>query len=203
MLSSVAVSSSPAPDPIVRGRCTSDLVTQARDGDENAILSLLAISQPDIRRYARRTCSVEDVDDAVQEALWLVYRRIGSLKVVASFSSWLFAIIKRECMRLRRQSVKIPLTENMELDLFVADRQDLELRHDLAVAIHSLPPHYRDVVLLRDVEELTVDEIASSLAISREAAKARLNRARKLIREYILPQSDSGASGKQISLVIT
>jgi RNA polymerase sigma-70 factor (ECF subfamily) len=57
---------------------------------------------------------------------------------------------------------------------------------DLANAIQSLPPNYRDVVLLRDVEELTIDEIAQSVGASREAVKARLNRARLMLREYLL-----------------
>jgi len=49
-----------------------------------------------------------------------------------------------------------------------------------------LPPHYREVVLLRDVEEMTVDEIGAALALTREAVKARLHRARALLREYLL-----------------
>jgi RNA polymerase sigma-70 factor (ECF subfamily) len=61
-----------------------------------------------------------------------------------------------------------------------------EPRLDLANAIQSLPPNYRDVILLRDVEELTIDEIAQSVGASREAVKARLNRARIMLREYLL-----------------
>ena len=52
-------------------------------------------------------------------------------------------------------------------------------------AIQSLPDHYREVVLLRDFKEFTIDEIAGQLALTREAAKARLHRARGLIREYL------------------
>ncbi len=72
-------------------------------------------------------------------------------------------------------------------DLAFAHRPQEELRLDLSSAIQSLPQHYRDIVLLRDIEELTIDEIALTLALSREAVKARLHRARKLIREYLQP----------------
>jgi DNA-directed RNA polymerase specialized sigma24 family protein len=48
-----------------------------------------------------------------------------------------------------------------------------------------LPEHYRQIVLLRDVDELTIDEIAQSLSLSREAVKGRLHLARGLIREYL------------------
>ena len=56
----------------------------------------------------------------------------------------------------------------------------------IEAAIQSLPEHYRKIVLLRDVEEMTIDEIASTLALTRESVKARLHRARGLIREYLL-----------------
>ena len=60
------------------------------------------------------------------------------------------------------------------------------MRLDVARAIQSLPEHYRAVVVLRDLEELTIDEIAARLAATRETVKARLHRARALLREYLL-----------------
>lgn len=163
-----------------------ELVAPARDGDEAAIRSLLAASQPDIRRLARRTCAVDDVDDAVQQALMILYRRVGALKALASFSSWLFAIVRHECLRLRRRSAPREWGDADGVDALIDRSGDLDLRHDLTRAIQSLPPHYRDVILLRDVEELTVGEIAEALALSRESVKARLHRARRLVREYIM-----------------
>ena len=61
-----------------------------------------------------------------------------------------------------------------------------ELRLDLSRAIQSLPENYREVVLLRDIEEMTVDEIAATLNLTRESVKGRLHRARALLREYLL-----------------
>jgi RNA polymerase sigma-70 factor (ECF subfamily) len=161
------------------------LIEAARQGDRAAICSLLAITQPDIRRYARMNCAVDNVDDAVQDVLWLLYRRIGTLKVITSFSAWLFEIVRRECLRLARRAMGYAPIEDISDDLGFAHRPALELQLDLASAIQSLPDHYRDVILSRDVEELTVNEIAKSLGVSREAAKARLHRARAMIREYL------------------
>ena len=74
------------------------LIELACKGDEQALEKLLVICQPDIKRSARRTCSSsEDIDDAVQIALWQLYRKISMLKTVATFSSWLFRIVEREC----------------------------------------------------------------------------------------------------------
>ena len=77
------------------------LVTAARAGDPAALDRLLAVSQPDLLRFARRTCAnAEDAEDAVQAALWQLHRRIGTLRVIAAFTSWLFRIVERECRRL-------------------------------------------------------------------------------------------------------
>jgi RNA polymerase sigma-70 factor (ECF subfamily) len=166
-------------------KASDGLIEAARQGDRAAICSLLAAAQPDIRRYARMNCAVDNVDDAVQDVLWLLYRRIGTLKVITSFSAWLFEIVRRECLRLARRTLGYVPIENMADDVRFAHRPALELQLDLASAIQSLPDHYRDVILLRDVEELTVNEITKSLGISREAVKARLHRARAMIREYL------------------
>lgn len=88
------------------------LVESARRGDEQALCDLLATYQVDMRRIARSQCaSASDADDAVQESLWLVYRKIGALRTIAAFPGWVFSIIKRECHRLLhalRRSVKRP-----------------------------------------------------------------------------------------------
>lgn len=65
------------------------------------------------------------------------------------------------------------------------DRPALELRADLIAAIHSLPDPYREVIVLRDIEEYSITEIATELSLTREAAKSRIHRARLMIREYL------------------
>jgi len=61
-----------------------------------------------------------------------------------------------------------------------------DIRIDLSHAIQSLPGHYREVILLRDIEEMSIDEIAAILGLTRESVKARIHRARMLIREYLI-----------------
>jgi len=168
------------------------LVAAARGGDEQAILTLLAVAHPDIRRYARRSCGASDhVDDVVQETLWLLYRRVGTLRALSSISGWLVAVVRRECLRMAARVMGKPVNlDDALLDAANEDRlahlpQD-ELRLDLSRAIHSLPENYRVVVLLRDIEEMTIDEIAVALDLTRESVKGRLHRARALLREYLL-----------------
>ena len=168
------------------------LLTAARDGDKQAILTLLAVAQPDIRRYARRSCSAsDDVDDVVQETLWLLHRRVGTLRALTSIAGWLVAVVRRECLRMAARVMAKPanlddaLSDPANENRLAHLPQD-ELRLDLSRAIHSLPENYREVVLLRDIEEMTIDEIAAMLDLTRESVKGRLHRARALLREYLL-----------------
>jgi len=161
------------------------LIEAARQGDREALERLIAVSQPDIRRFARSQCAPSDADDAVQETLLLVYRRIGGLRTVAAFPAWVFAIVQRECRRMLRRMFhrSDPLPEET-IPEFV-ERPEPVLRLSLLEAIHSLPDKYREVIVLRDVEEFTIGEIATELMLTREAVKSRIHRGRRMIREYL------------------
>ena len=163
------------------------LVEAARHGDAAAIDRLLTVVQPDIQRYARRTCrQYSDADDAAQETMWLIAQRISTLRLAASFSAWIFALIRRECLKVaRRLSFREVSLDVLENDLSASLREDTNLRLDLARAIGSLPWHYRHVIILRDLKERGVEEIATIESLSREAVKARLHRARSMVREYL------------------
>jgi RNA polymerase sigma factor (sigma-70 family) len=164
-----------------------ELISAASDGDPHAIAALLSSAQSDIRRYARRTCrTTSDVEDAVQETLIILYRRLSALRQAAAISGWLFTIVHRQCLRLAGLLVGAQTDEEaMALDRRLAHTPLHDLRIDLAHAIESLPVHYREVVLLRDVEELTINEIAAQLEATRETVKARLHRGRAMLREYL------------------
>lgn len=167
-------------------RCDPELIEAARGGDEKALVLLISAAQPDVRRYAARNCRVSDIDDAVQETLLLLYRRIGTLRAVTSFSAWLFAVTRRACYRLLRMSDGMPDDPVDAVDARWAHLAPEEVRIDLSRAIQSLPDHYREVILLRDIEEFSIDEIAGTLGLTRESVKARIHRARFMIREYLI-----------------
>ena len=95
----------------------------------------------------------------------------------------------RLCMRPMLAWLKAEPLAQVEDNLAWSHRPDHELRHDLALAIDSLPPLYREALLLRDFEELTIEEMAQRLGVTREAAKSRLHRARALVREYLVPSA--------------
>ncbi len=162
------------------------LLEAARLGDTSALDRLLRICQPDARRYAYRHCLMSDVDDAVQEALLIVARRLQSLRAVTAFSGWLFQIVRRECRRLERRVFRLDPYDEEKMEAWLATSPDETVRLDLIRALESLPEQYREVILLRDFQELTIREIAAQIRITTPATKSRLHRARQLVREYLL-----------------
>jgi RNA polymerase sigma factor (sigma-70 family) len=166
------------------------MLDAARGGDPAALEQLLRLCQPDIRRYAQRHCLISDVDDAVQEALWILSRKLGSLKALAALSGWLFKVVQRECRRLGRKAFRFDPYEEEKLEQWLATHSSDALRVELIQALESLPAPYREVILLRDFEELTIGELAERLGLTAAAAKSRLHRARQLAREYLLGSPD-------------
>jgi len=171
---------------VAAGAEHANLVLAAQTGDPAALTRLLAVCQADARRYARRHCLASDVDDAVQESLLTIARKVSGLKAAAAFSSWLFVVIRRECRRLELMMFRHEPLDDEVAEQQLLSRTDAALRIDLANALESLPAHYLEVVLLRDFEELTIAEIAERLGEPAGAVKSRLHRARELVREYLL-----------------
>lgn len=163
------------------------LIEAARGGNQEAIASLLAVCQPDIRRFARRTCShADDAEEAVQAALWQLYRKVGALRTTATFVTWLFRIVERECFRLFRARSTWEPADEAEMAALAAPGVPVDLRIDLSRAIAALPPAYRSVLVLRDIDELTAPEVAAQLGLTLEAVKSRLHRARSMVRDTLM-----------------
>jgi len=164
------------------------LLRSAQLGDRDALAQLLSQLKPDIRRYARRQCHRGSaLDDVIQEALIVVYRRVGTVKSPAALAGWLATVVARLCMVPALMLMKgvVALGESDEMGR-LAHLPAHDLRIDLARAIESLSPAHREIVLLRDFEEFTIGEIAQRLGLNREATKSRLHRARALLREYLI-----------------
>jgi RNA polymerase sigma factor (sigma-70 family) len=162
------------------------LLAAAHGGDPRALEQLLRIARPDIRRYAQRHCLLSDVDDAVQEALLIVARKLPQLRVLAAFSGWAIRLVQRECRRLGRVALRYDPYDEEQLAQWLGVHTEAGLRRELVAALESLPAHYREVMLLRDVQDMTIAEIATQTGLTRPNVKSRLRRARTLAREYLL-----------------
>lgn len=123
-------------------------------------------------------------EDATQEALWTLYRRLPALRSVTAFPLWLLRIVARICFGLVS-----PLWRRIEAlqdDMQgVARPDDIELGLDLERAIEALPEGHREAILLFYFRELSVADTAQQLGISREAVKVRLHRGRASLRAQL------------------
>lgn len=168
-------------------RVDTALFAAAQAGDPAALDRILRELQPDIRRYAWRQCHRSTViEDVVQEALIVLYRRLGTVRDPLALAGWILRVVTRLCMlpvlALIRGAEE--LTEWHEAEHLAQLPKD-ELRIDVVHALESLPQMYREVILLRDMEQLTISETADRLGITREACKSRIHRGRALLREYL------------------
>jgi RNA polymerase sigma factor (sigma-70 family) len=162
------------------------LIDAARSGDRAAVEALLAVCQPDLRRFARRTCSTaEDAEDAVQEAMWILYRRIGAVRALTALTGWLFRVVRPGGLgRARRYLAHGPAVQ-IDDEPAAACEPDVATGHDIADVIAGLEPLYRDVLVLRDVRGGSGADVSRQLGISPAATKSRLHRARAMLRERL------------------
>ena len=146
--------------------------------------------RPDIRRYARYQCQRSSaIEDVVQEALIILYRRVGTVRNLAALSAWMLKIVMRLCMLPALMFIRgVEELKNVEDSARFARMPVDELRIDLVRALESLSATHREIILLRDLQEMTINEIAACLGLTREATKSRLHRARAMVKEYLLPE---------------
>jgi RNA polymerase sigma factor (sigma-70 family) len=168
-------------------RVDRDLFAAAQAGDRPALERLLSQLRPDIQRYARFQCyASSSIEDVVQEALIVVYRHVGDIRSPAALGAWLVRVVGRLCalpvLMLMRSVEELKTIED---SVRFAHMPVDELRQDVARAMAALPENYRQIILLRDLEELTIREIAQRMTISGEAAKSLLRRARAAARQLL------------------
>jgi RNA polymerase sigma-70 factor (ECF subfamily) len=179
-----------------------DLVRMAGEGNREAFGEL-------VKRHHRFCVALAsailrdrgDAEDEAQNAYWSAYQHLDQFHGEAEFSAWLGQIVVNRCLMLIRARKRtrflhldagIPGSSGISIDL-PCRRPDPEgalgsqqVRDVLQREIRRIPPLLRNVVLLRDIEELPIGEVAFRLGISVSAAKSRLLRARMELRERVM-----------------
>ncbi|WP_380286155.1 RNA polymerase sigma factor [Kitasatospora purpeofusca] len=160
------------------------MVAAAQDGDVEAIAALVSGAHPHVQRFARSLCATpEDAEDAAQEALIILYRKIGMLRATGALASWMFRIVRNECLR-RARSVLWERPALGEAPFRSAEDEVLGRLEAgrVAEAIAGLPQDQRRVLIMRDVQGLSGRMVADALGLSTAAMKSRLHRARAAVR---------------------
>ncbi len=181
------------------------LVAGARKGDVSAFTALVRQYDRHIFRLALHiTGNREDAEDVLQEALLKAYRNMARFEGHSRFYTWLVRIAVNESLmklRRRRTDKEVPLDPPVEtgnddeLPRQLVHWDDnpeqryahTELREILHRSVQQLEPAYRTVFVLRDIEQLSVEETAGALRLTVPAVKSRLLRARLKLRELLTP----------------
>ncbi len=182
-----------------------ELIGAARSGDREAFDELVRRTFVDTFTLARRlTGNEEDARDVVQDAYLRAWKGIGKFRGDAQFSTWLYRITANAAsthMHKRRRQRAEPFDESFEPVDARAEQQvaegaeSAEALDRISAALDELPAKLRSVVVLKDVYDLPHEAIADELGISVAAAKVRLHRARRKLRDVLY---DEGAEAHAV-----
>ena len=173
------------------------LIAEAQDGNVRAFELLVASRMSQIRRYARAFATSDaDADDLAQDALVKVYKSLRSFRFQASFTTWLYSIVRNvflDAVRSRagrERSVEEPLTVDHARAASSAESADEHLlrkeeQQKVWRALRQLPPEFRTALVLFDVEGHSYEEVAAIEGVPMGTVKSRLSRGRGLLRDIL------------------
>ena len=191
------------------------IVRKVLGGDANAFETLVLEYEKNVYNIAlRMTGNSEDAADMTQEAFIKAYNSLQSFRGDSKFSVWLYRIVSNVCLdflrsKNRRPTVSLSVEDDdgEDAQLDVADEsQSPELlldrkltRDSVRRGLDSLPPDYRQILLLREIQGLSYDEIAQALSLEVGTVKSRIFRARERLCTFLIDDgniSDFSSSGK-------
>ena len=191
------------------------IVRRVLEGDVNAFEDLVTEHEKGVYAIAQRmTGNAEDAADMTQETFIKAYNSLASFRGDSKFSVWLYRIATNVCLdflrsRSRKPTVSLSVEdddgEETQMDI-ADDSQSPELllergltRDAVRRGLKSLSPEYRQILLLREIQGLSYEEIAEALALEVGTVKSRIFRARKRLCAFLLEDGnipDFSASGK-------
>jgi len=181
-----------------------------RSDDPQALDQALALLQNTVFSFSMKVCGQrQDAEDTMQEVLVKSLAHLPKFSSPKALAVWLYKVAKNHCLMSRRRSKFAPAQE-LSLEQLMPDRTELErlagsaevnpetmaMRTEearwLRQAVHKLPPPYRIVLVLRDMEGLTDQEVAEITGLRTGTVRVRLHRARLFVRNEVAKQQTRG-----------
>ena len=191
-----------------------------RRGDDEALEQALALLQNTVFSFSMKVCGQrQDAEDTMQEVLVKSVPHLPKFESPKALVVWLYKVAKNRCLMSRRRSKFAP-KEDLSLEELMPDRQELEglsgdgsinpetfaIRSEeagrLRQAIQRLPPQYRIVLVLRDMEGLTDEEVAEITGLRPGTVRVRLHRARLFVRKELM-KGQKQPGGRRVEPIVS
>ena len=181
------------------------VLDRIRNGDDQAFDELVTLFHRPIFNLAYRMLNnnYEDANDAAQDIFIRVHKSLEKFRGDSKFSTWLYTLASNVCRNRIRKNVRIRDHESQSLDATFDDSatprdtavdpgstaseqsEAGDIRRTVETVIATLPDEFREVIVMRDLQHLSYDEIATATDTSMGTVKSRLSRARKLAKEKL------------------
>ena len=185
------------------------LLEKARHGDQEAFGELVRLYEKKVYALTLRMCkNPDDAAEAAQEAFLAAWQGLKFFRGEASFSTWLYRLASNACVDLlrkeqRHKAAAGPSLNDADTYMDIADDaatpQELaersELREQIEEGLQSLSPEHREVLILRELHQLSYDEIAQTLDLDTGTVKSRISRGRKALRNFLLQSGNFSPPG--------
>lgn len=176
------------------------LLEQAQRGDQAAFGELVRLYEKKVYALTLRMCkNPDDAAEAAQEAFLAAWQGLKFFRGESSFSTWLYRLASNASVDLlrreqRHRSAAGPSLNDEETYADVPDdapdpqalAERSELRQQIEAGLRALTPEHREVLILREMHQLSYDEIAQALSLDTGTVKSRISRARKQLRNFLL-----------------
>ena len=185
------------------------LLQRAKDGDQAAFGELVTLYEKKVYALTLRMCKhPEDAAEAAQEAFLAAWQGLKFFRGEASFSTWLYRLASNACVDLLRRESRHRTAAGPSLDdegvyLDVADSapsphaiaESNELKQQIEEGLRALSPEHREVLILREIHQLSYYEIAQALSLDSGTVKSRISRGRKQLRNFLLKSGNFSPPG--------
>ena len=181
-------------------------VAQAKKGDANAFAFLVETYETSVYRLALRMCgNAHDAEEVAQEAFVAAWKGLPAFRGESKFSSWLYQLTTNAAIdflrREKRHRAAVPMEDEPEPATPDTPQQaveESEVRQALQQALDTLTPEHREIFLLRQMRQLSYEEIGRLLGLEAGTVKSRLSRAKKQLRQILTQKGNLFASSSVI-----
>lgn len=183
------------------GVTENQLVERAKAGDRVAMGALYEAHARRVFTVVRRLVGDDALAEDISQDAWVrAFEKLHLFRGDAAFGTWIYRLATNVALnRLRRSSKRDDVEASAELPTVVAAPDDAVVsRRVLSLALDRLPPGYRKVLVLHDVEGWTHEEIAKALDCATGTSKSQLHKARARMRDLISPAARRGEARREL-----